>query len=231
MAFRLWQEAKDYIDSHPGCRYKKVRSNKEEDEFRAKWKNGNVKKIYIAVFDNRVYRFDKWDTCKEFVSTHNGAKYKGFSKEEDAQNFINANIHKDLSSPIKDGTMLIFINNEIEGMWSYVAVKEDNFVTNKGKSTVMPNEMYATLKGVEHAISKGEERVIILYNDLGVEMLGNGSWTPHKKGTIDYVKKITEMKKKINVDFFNLSGAHQDEQIKNVFNKIKELNELSNKKT
>ena len=34
--FKSWQEAKDFIDKHDGCRYQKAHSNKEEQEFRKK---------------------------------------------------------------------------------------------------------------------------------------------------------------------------------------------------
>ncbi len=35
--FKTWNEAKDFVDKHDGCRYQKVHSNKEEQEFRKKW--------------------------------------------------------------------------------------------------------------------------------------------------------------------------------------------------
>lgn len=213
VAFRLWEEAKEYIEAHPGCRYQKVRSNKEEDAFRNKWKGKTPKRIYIAIHRNKVYRFNDWGTCKEFITTHEGSRYKGFTNEKEAQDFININVHRDFRSIIKDGTLLIFVGGA-KKKWGFIAVKGNDTLTEKhGTIKVVPNEMEATLRGIVYAISQKEERVLVIYNDLGVEMLGNGSWIAHKKGTEEYVRKLSEMKKKINIDFLSISTISDDPDI------------------
>ena len=211
--FKSWREAKDFIDKHDGCRYQKAHSNKEEQEFRKKWegKDDYTKKIYIAINNNTIKRFETWKDCKRYIDTHKSAKYRSFPNEETAQKFINQNFRKIPSITVSDITFCYLGSYSAKGekpRFSFVAVKNGYAIKEvagclKKTSEVGPlgAEIEACIKAIEWGLGAGEERLIIVYSNLAIEMLANGSWQSHKKATTEYVEKIQEMRKGVNIDF------------------------------
>lgn len=51
-----------------------------------------MKKLYAVANGYHTGIFQTWEECKREVNEYSGAKYKGFSKREDAQKWLDENI-------------------------------------------------------------------------------------------------------------------------------------------
>lgn len=199
--FNKWSDLEYYMIDKTNVRYKKVLSKKEEDAFRDYCLNAPefIQKIYIVICDNKVYRFDKWKEAKILIDKEPNSKYKSFEKEEDAQDFINLNIHNNLSfnslicKVEENNAYLIKENKEI---WKQKIIDTNNQIF---------TELNGVLLGIKKAIDMKEEHIVILYNNIGTEMWANGTWNAKKQSSINYVKTINEYKKQINIDFVKKS--------------------------
>lgn len=196
------------------------------------------KKFYVVIFQNEIYEFTDWPTCKSFVEGKQNVKYKGFTDKMEAKKFIDNNVKQPISFTLNDvlyayidGSRLIQKNGEIIYSYGLCAVLNGQIVHEScgmacdkevAKMYQIGGELTGALKGVEFALSRGEKRVIIVYDYFGVEMWANGSWNVDKQNDFvkAYVSKMNELKKKINIDFVHVNSHIKaaDKKIENIYN-------------
>lgn len=198
--FDSWEDANYFMLDKEGSICKKITSKKCEDKFREACLNykETKNKIYVVIFNNEVKRFKEWKEAEKFIKGKQGCKYRGFSSEEEAQNYININVKGKTSS------QALKCQTDIKGN---VFLIKDGKKTQIGKvDTVLPieRELTGTLLGIKEAINRKEEQIVIEYKNQGVEMWANGTWKTNKPYTINYQNEINNLKKYINIDFKEL---------------------------
>lgn len=196
------------------------------------------RKFYVAIYENEVYEFDAWTPCKLFVESKRNIKYKGFTSKMDAKAFIDNNVKQpipftltDVLYAYVDGSRFVHANGEIVYSYGLCAVQnglivheENGMACDKevAKMYQVGGELTGALKGVEFALSRGEKRVIIVYDYFGVEMWANGSWSVDKQTPFvkDYVAKMKAYHEKINIDFVHVNSHvnKADKKIENIYN-------------
>lgn len=195
------------------------------------------KKKYVAIYENEAFIFDTWASCKEFVSDKKNILYKGFLDPEEndkAKEYINANVKTVLPFDIPDvlyayvdGSYRKVKNEEYIG-YGYVFVKNlkeiangNGRVENVTKSMNQVNgELKAILEATKRAIDEGYERIVVVYDFIGIEAWTNGSWKIKDAYIQEYVDKINEYKKQITIDMIKVD-SHQtkaNKKIENIFN-------------
>lgn len=195
--FTKWSDAEYYMLDKPKARCKKIQNKKDETAFRELCLSSPeyVQKIYIVITDNKVFRFDKWKEAKEFIDKNPNSKYKSFTKEEDAQEFANLNVHNKVSNDalickVENNKLFLVRNNET------IYTKQLTIIGNS-----IEKELDGVIQGIEKAISLKEEQILVMYKNLGTEMWANGTWKTNKPYSTIYKKMIEKLKKEINIDF------------------------------
>lgn len=196
------------------------------------------RKFYVAIFENEVYEFNNWPACKEFVEGKKNIKYKGFTDKMEAKAFIDNNIKQPIPFTLSDvlyayvdGSRLVQSNGEIIYSYGLCAVLNGSIIHEEGgmacdkevaKMYQIGGELTGALKGVEFAMSRGEKRVVIVYDYFGVEMWANGSWSVDKQTPFvkNYVAKMNKYKARINIDFVHVNShvAASNKKIENIYN-------------
>lgn len=195
--FTKWSDAEYFMLDKPKARCKKVQNKKEETNFKELCLSAPeyIQKIYIVISNNKVHRFDKWKEAKEFIDKNPDSKYKSFTKEEDAQEFANLNVHNRVSSDslickIENNSIYLLRNDEI---------LYTSHITISGSS--IEKELDGIITGIKKAIEMKEEQILIIYKNLGSEMWANGTWNTNKTYSTIYKKTIEKLRKEINIDF------------------------------
>ena len=212
--FNNWPDLEYFLADKANVPFRKITSDKKEEEFRREYsgKDMPLNKIYVAIKDGKVYRFEKWKDCYEFVGDDHSIKFKSFVNEEEAQQFINKNIHRYLKDA--DDVLYCFIHPNVTSTsikfddTAYKLVR--NNVTEQEvpfgplyKEDFISRELKSVLHAVKEAIANNEERIVIAYQNPGVEMWANGSWQAKKDITRKYIDEISELGKKINIDYID----------------------------
>lgn len=181
-----------------------------------------AKKVYIVIYENKDYEFDNWGDCKAFIEGKKNVIYRGFTAMEEAQDFIVKNIKKVLPFNLKDvayayvdGSVSKLNNGDKVYGYGLCVIKNGEVLyedcgasadKETAESYQIGGELLGALKGVEHAISRGEERIIVVYDYMGIEMWANGTWQPKKKFVEEYVKQMQKYMNQINVDFIHVNS-------------------------
>lgn len=196
------------------------------------------RKFYVVIFQNEIHQFTDWPSCKAFVDGKPNIKYKGFTDKMEAKKFIDNNVKQPISFTLNDvlyayidGSRLVKKDGTIIYSYGLCAVLNGQIIheecgmacdENVAKMYQIGGELTGAIKGVEYALKQGEKRVIIVYDYFGVEMWANGSWSVEKQGPFirEYVDKMNQFKKKINIDFVHVNShiKASDKKIENIFN-------------
>jgi ribonuclease HI len=150
-----------------------------------------------------------WDECLKYVRGVKGARYKSFEDINEANKFLSGEgdvIKKEDNNYPKD-CLHIYVDgsyNSITEEYSYgmVAVKNDivlHIESGIGKSSSERNirqiagELEAAVRGVKYAISKGEERVVIFHDYIGICYHATGFWDRKEESSKIYYKRMQEL--------------------------------------
>lgn len=224
-SFDNWRETDNFIRNNPGCRFKKIQDKSDIAKFKETWdgKENFKSKTYIVINNNKVYRFNKWNECKSFVDQNPESRYKSFDNEKDAQSFINNNIHtvnNDLEDVLYCYLGTCFNKNNGKLGYSFIAVKNNKIIledkgslANETNIGQLRGEIEACINSINYAISIKEERIIIAYTNLAIEMFANRSWNARTKETIDFKNKFFDLQKLINIDFLNINKNKNNQKI------------------
>lgn len=178
-----------------------------------------AKKVYAIKegFDNKNNKkvenliVNTWAECLSYVKGVKGARYKSFESLEAAKKFLNDsndvlkkeddNYPKDCLHIYVDGSYNISTEEYSYGL---VAVKDDiveYIESGCSKSNSSNNirqiagELEAAVKGVEYAIKRGENKVVIFHDYIGICYHATGFWERKEESSINYYNKMQELMK------------------------------------
>lgn len=176
-------------------------------------------KTYVAIYKEKIYSFDSWPDCKEFVQDKKNIKYKGFESPEDIKRFVDSNMKK-ISFSFLPNTLYAFVaskrirkENDIYISDAFILMKNNEIITTGAScSNESDDSLLVTITGENKAIKNAileaikinEQRLIIVYNFIGSEMWANGSWKPKNSSVSQYVTFINKHKKEISLDFIQI---------------------------
>ena len=247
LEFDNWDKCKTYIEEHPDARCKKCTSEEEKQAFIERSnkyiETASKKKVYVAIVDNKSYKFDSWKECEAFVSNKKNSIYKSFTDAAAAQEFISCNIKRVIPFDLPD-VLYGYVDGSVRRdviktpIYSYgvCMVKNKKVVHEEGTAFADENstmhqvygELLGAIRAVEYAISKGESRVILVYDFMGIEMWYNGSWKVGNEAVKEYVDTMKKYSEYINIDFIHVN-SHIPEGQKKMENRFNDrADELAN---
>lgn len=152
---------------------------------------------------------DTWTECLKYVKGVKGAKYKSFEDINDAKKFLNDsgdvlkkednNYPKECLHIYVDGSYNVATEEYSYGM---VAVQNDvvlHIESGVGKNDSERNirqiagELEGAVKGCEYALSKGEKKVVIFHDYVGICYHATGFWDRKEESSKEYYKKMQDL--------------------------------------
>ena len=152
---------------------------------------------------------DTWAECLKFVKGVKGAKYKSFEDIDEAKKFLNdaGNALKKEDNNYPKDCLHIYVDgsyNATSEAYSYgmVAVQNDvvlHIESGAFKSDSARNirqiagELEGAVKGVQYALSKGEKRVVIFHDYVGICYHATGFWERREESSKEYYEKMQKL--------------------------------------
>jgi viroplasmin and RNaseH domain-containing protein len=147
-----------------------------------------------------------WAECLKYVKGVKGAKYKSFEDINEAKKFLSdaGNILDKKDNTYPEDCLHIYVDGSYnasteEYSYGVVAVKNDvvlHIESGKGKSESARNirqiagELQGAVKGVQYALSKGDKRVVIFHDYVGICYHATGFWERHEESSKEYYKEM-----------------------------------------
>ena len=157
--------------------------------------------------ENRIV--DTWAECLKYVKGVKGAKYKSFEDISEAKRFLNdvGNTLKKEENNYPSECLHIYVDgsyNATTEEYSYGMVAVQNNVVlyiesgaAKGDTSrnirQIAGELTGAVKGVEYALSKGEKKVVIFHDYIGICYHATGFWERREESSKEYYKKMQEL--------------------------------------
>lgn len=182
-------------------------------------------KVYAVRSGRKTGIFNSWAECEKQVKGYSGARYKSFSSIEEANAYLNGD--KEL-----DSTQLLFNNEDLQiyvdgsysknrgvGGYGCVMVKGDKVIHTVSNSIEIDEsenlwnvtgEIAGALAAIDWAISNNFKKVTLYYDYEGIKNWAEGSWSAKKKLTKNYVEKIKELSKLIEIQFVKVKAHSGD---------------------
>ena len=170
---------------------------------------------YYAVRKGRetgIYR--TWDECKRQVFKYEGAEYKSFPTEAEAQAYMGAvreNAVKSDSYAYVDGSFNIATG--VYGFGGFLMHNGNKYIlSGSGDDAEMASmrnvagEILGSMAAVEKALELGIESVDIYFDYMGIRAWALGEWKRNKKGTIAYYDYMQSVRDKITIHFIKVKG-------------------------
>ena len=168
-----------------------------------------------------------WAECLKYVKGVKGAKYKSFEDINEAKKFLNGagDVLKKIDNNYPENCLHIYVDgsyNSATEEYSYgmVATRNDvvlHIESGAGKSDSSKNirqiagELEGALKGVQYALNKGEKRVVIFHDYVGICYHATGFWDRKEESSKEYYKKMQElMNRGIEVIFVKVDSHTGD---------------------
>jgi len=168
-----------------------------------------------------------WAECLKYVKGVKGAKYKSFEDINEAKKFLEdaGDILKKEDNNYPKDCLHIYVDgsyNAATEEYSYGMVAVQNEVvlhieSGAGKSDSARNirqiagELEGAVKGTEYAISKGEKKVVIFHDYVGICYHATGFWDRKEESSKEYYKKMQEhMSSGIEVIFVKVDSHTGD---------------------
>ena len=150
-----------------------------------------------------------WAECLKYVKGVKGAKYKSFEDINEAKKFLEdaGDILKKEDNNYPKDCLHIYVDgsyNAATEQYSYgmVAVQNDvvlHIESGAGKSDSAKNirqiagELEGAVKGVTYALNKGEKRVVIFHDYVGICYHATGFWDRKEESSKEYYKKMQKL--------------------------------------
>lgn len=168
-----------------------------------------------------------WAECLSYVKGVKGAKYKSFENMDEAKKFLsdtNGTLKKEDNNYPKD-CLHIYVDGSYnvateEYSYGMVAVKDDvvlNIESGVGKGDSSRNirqiagELEGAIKGVEYALNKGEEKVVIFHDYIGICYHATGFWERKEESSKQYYEKMQSfMNKGMEIVFVKVDSHTGD---------------------
>lgn len=166
--------------------------------------------------ENKI--FTDWKKCEEETKGVKNAKYKSFSTEQQAQDWLNSlngfeiDDEKDLLIAYTDGSFF----QERPKIVGYGAVLiynsqlvhkiSDGVECNDSKYNNVAGEIYAAVNAIKYAIDNGYKEILIKPDYQGVISWADGSWKTKNDLTRMYKEIIDIYSKSIKIYFKKVDG-------------------------
>lgn len=178
-----------------------------------------MSKFYAVKQGRKIGVFRTWSECEALVKGYSGAIYKSFQTENEAWDFI-----KGYKKEIVDDGIIAYVDgsyNVKNKEYGYGCVlienqkiiKELSGKDNNLEYVSMRNvagEILGSLKAIEFAVQMKYSMICIYYDYEGIEKWANKEWKANKIGTKEYVKKIDDYRKVINIQFIKVLAHSGD---------------------
>ncbi len=168
-----------------------------------------------------------WAECLKYVKGVKGAKYKSFEDINAAEKFLSdgGNVFKKTDNNYPKDCLHIYVDgsyNSTTCEYSYgmVATRNDvvlHIESGRGKSDSAKNirqiagELEGAVKGCQYALSKGEKKVVIFHDYVGICYHATGFWERKEESSKEYYKKMQEfMSRGIEVIFVKVDSHTGD---------------------
>lgn len=168
-----------------------------------------------------------WAECLKYVKGVKGAKYKSFESRLEAEEFLNSN-----NAPLKKeeknypmDCLHVYVDGSYniaseEYAYGLVALKngvieyiDGGIGLNDSSRNIrqIAGELDATIKGVEYAIEKGESKVVIFHDYIGICYHATGFWERKEESSKKYYEKMQDFfKKGIEIIFVKVDSHTGD---------------------
>lgn len=150
-----------------------------------------------------------WAECLQYVKGVKGAKYKSFESIEEANGYISesSKLLKKGIDKYPEDCLHVYVDgsydiNSQKYSYGVVAVK-DNVVeyieSEAAKDSSQRNirqiagELQGAIRGVEYAISKNYEKIVIFHDYEGIAHHATGLWERKEESSINYHNKMKEL--------------------------------------
>ncbi|MFC0190494.1 viroplasmin family protein [Fictibacillus aquaticus] len=203
-------------------------------------------KFYAVKVGRKIGVFSTWSECEKQVKGFSGASYKSFLTKEEAEKFLKSNVSS--KEAVKSGDLLIYVDGSYskakdKAGFGCVFVKDDEVIHKVSKQSPIDKnedlwnvsaEIAGVLHAVEWSVNNDYRKVNIFYDYEGLEKWYIGDWKANKRTTKEYVEKMNNFKKHININFFKVK-AHSgdifneqaDQLAKSAVEKIDETHDTS----
>ncbi len=183
-----------------------------------------AKKNYYCVLVGKtpgIYR--TWNECKAQVDGFPGAKYKGFSLLEEAEEYMKSDADESEKTILTGESAVAYVDGSYDDLTGDYSCGIVFFYNGKTKEISLKGEdkdlaemrnvageiMGAKL-AMEMAIEQGIGSLEIYYDYKGIEEWCLGRWKTNKAGTIAYKAYYDSIKDKLDVKFKKVKGHSGD---------------------
>lgn len=163
--------------------------------------------------------FKTWAECEQQVTGYNGAEYKGFGNEAEANNYLTGNNQVKNKPASHSDTIDIYIDGSFilgRYSWAFVAYRNDQEIYNEFglgtnmKAAEMHNvagELAAAMRAIKWAAENYPDLKAIVYHDYqGVSSWITGEWRAKNELTKKYVDFVTPFYKTEKFTFVKVVG-------------------------
>jgi viroplasmin and RNaseH domain-containing protein len=150
-----------------------------------------------------------WAECLKYVKGVKGAKYKSFEDINEAEKFLNnaGDILKKEDNNYPKDCLHVYVDGSYNASteeYSYGMVAVQNEVvlhieSGAGKSDSARNirqiagELEGAIKGVAYALSKGEKKVVIFHDYVGICYHATGFWDRKEESSKEYYNQMQKL--------------------------------------
>lgn len=152
---------------------------------------------------------DTWAECSKYVKGVKGAKYKSFEDINCAKKYLSegSKLLKKGEDCYPEDCLHVYVdgsyNNNTE-RYSYGVVAVRNGVieyiysdsskdSSKSNLRQIAGELEGAIKGVEYALRKGDEKVVIFHDYEGVHHHATGFWERREQSSVEYYNRMKEL--------------------------------------
>lgn len=153
-----------------------------------------------------------WAECQRYIKGVKGAKYKSFTSESEAKSFLfegSGMLKKGVDNYPMD-CLHIYVDgsyNISTEKYSYALVAVKNNIVQYVESgssqsnsdrniRQIAGELEAAVRGLEYAIEKREERVVIFHDYEGIAHHATGFWNRNEESSVKYHNKMNSLMNK-----------------------------------
>lgn len=190
-----------------------------------------AKKYYAVHKGRQPGVYDNWDECNAQVFGYQGAVFKSFSSEQDANDFYLFGVQADSKTEAKESVRsvdaksvsddfavpdgpYVFVDGsfnpdtKVFGYGGFLVV-DDKRIPIMGASEDLElasmrnvaGEIHGAMAAVKEAEKHGVRDLVILYDYKGIEEWASGNWKANKRGTADYAAFMNSDDRIVNVSF------------------------------
>lgn len=172
-----------------------------------------AKKYYAVKVGRKPGIYESWVECKSMVDGFSGARYKGFSTREEAEQFLGSGSHGAGRNTYAfvDGSFNSVLNRYGYGGFLVAGGKRYTLqgYGNDPELVKMHNvagEILGAAAAMQKAVELGLPCITIYYDYAGIELWATGEWKRNRRGTVAYYEYVQGLKGKLDVQFVKVKG-------------------------